>query len=121
MKKFLLNILLLVCKEYHKNYKKNMLDSIENEFESHVKNLLKIILYSLYSPSEFFAIQIHNSIVGYGTADEQLIRSIISRADIDMKKIKKYYKKIYEKDMIQEVNEDLSGSYKTLIEGLMKK
>ena len=38
-----------------------------------------------------------------------------------MKKIKKYYKKIHNKDMIQEVNDDLSGAYKTIIEGLMKK
>lgn len=113
--------LLLVCKEYHKNHKKNMLDSIDNEFDGNVKNLLKIILYALYSPSEYFAIQIHNSVVGYGTADDQLIRSIVSRADIDMKKIKKYYKKIHNKDMIQEVNDDLSGAYKTIIEGLMKK
>ena len=113
--------LLLVCKEYHKNHKKNMLDSVDSEFDGHVQKLLKIILYSLYSPSEFFAIQIHNSVVGYGTADDTLIRSIISRADVDMKKIKKYYKKIYNKDMIQEVNDDLSGSYKTIIEGLMKK
>ena len=113
--------LLLVCKEYHKNHKKNMLDCIDNEFKSDVRNLLKIILYSLYSPSEFFAIQIHNSVAGIGTADDQLIRSIISRADIDMNKIKKYYKKIYNKDMIEEVNDDLSGSYKTIIEGLMKK
>ena len=113
--------LLLVCKEYHKNHKKNMLDCIDNEFDSHVQKLLKIILYSLYSPSEFFAIQIHNSVVGMGTADDQLIRSIISRADVDMKKIKKYYKKIYNKEMIDEVNNDLSGSYKTIIEGLMKK
>ena len=98
-----------------------MLDSIDNEFDGNVKNLLKIILYALYSPSEYFAIQIHNSIVGYGTADDQLIRSIVSRADVDMKKIKKYYKKIHNKDMIQEVNDDLSGAYKTIIEGLMKK
>ena len=113
--------LLLVCKVYHKNHKKNIIDCIENEFDSHVKNLLKIILYSLYSPSEFFANQIHNSVAGMGTADDQLIRSIIPRADIDMKKIKKYYKKLFNKDMIEEVNNDLSGSYKNIIEGLMKK
>ena len=82
--------LLLVCKEYHKNHKKNMLDTIDNEFNSHVRDLLKIILYSLYSPSEFYARQIYNSVAGLGTADNKLIRSIIARADIDMKKIIKY-------------------------------
>ena len=113
--------LLLVCKEYHKNHKKNMLDSIESEFDGNVKNLLKIILYSLYSPSEYFAIIIHNSVVGAGTADDTLIRCIISRADVDMKKIKKYYKKIFNKEMIQEVEADLSGSYKEIIKGLINK
>ena len=38
-----------------------------------------------------------------------------------MKKIKKYYKQIYSKDMIEQVNSDLSGSYKKIIEGLMNK
>ena len=113
--------LLLTCKEYHKNHNKNMLDTIDNEFDGHTRDLLKIILYGLYSPSEFFAKQIHDSVEGLGTADNKLIRSIISRADIDMKKIKKYYKKIYNKEMIEQVNADLSGSYKTIIEGLMNK
>ena len=113
--------LLLVCKEYHKNHKRNMLDSIEEEFSSHTKDLLKIVLYSLYSPSEFYARTIQMSIAGAGTADNKLIRSIIARSEKDMAKIKKYYKKIHNKDMIQEVNDDLSGAYKTIIEGLMKK
>ena len=113
--------LMLTCKEYHKNYKKNMLDIIENEFDGHTRELLKIILYGLYSPSEFYAKQIHDSVDGLGTADNKLIRSIIARADVDMKKIKKYYKKIYSKDMIEQVNSDLSGSYKKIIEGLMNK
>ena len=113
--------LLYVCKEYHRNYKKIMLDVIENEFSSDVKNLLKFILYSIFSPSEFFAIQIHNSIVGLGTSDSKLIRSIISRVNVDMKRIKKYYKKLYNKDMIEEVKDDISGSYQKVIEGLLNK
>ena len=113
--------LLYVCKEYHRNYKKIMLDVIESEFSSNVKDLLKFILYSIFSPSEFFAIQIHNSIVGLGTSDSKLIRTIISRADIDMKRIKKYYKKLYNKDMVEEVKDDISGTYQKIIEGLINK
>ena len=113
--------LLLVCKEYHKNHKRNMLDSIEEEFSSHTKDLLKIVLYSLYSPSEFYARNIQMSIAGMGTADNKLIRSIIARSEKDMAKIKKYYKKIYDKDMIEDVNNDTSGSYKNILDGLMQK
>ena len=113
--------LLYVCKEYHRNYKKLMLDVIDNEFSSNVKDILKFILYSIFSPSEFFAIQVHNSVVGLGTSDSKLIRTIISRADVDMKRIKKYYKKLYSKDMIEEVKDDISGSYQKIIEGLINK
>ncbi len=112
--------MLMVCKEYHRQYKRIMLDAIDEEFSSSVKDLLKIILYSMFSPSQYFAIKIHDSVAGLGTSDNKLIRSIISRADVDMKKIKKYFKKIYSKDMEEEVKNDLSGSYQKIIEGLIK-
>ena len=111
--------LLLVCKEYEKNHKKHMLDTIEGEFSSNEKDLLKIILYALYSPYEYFAKQIHSAIEGAGTSDKKLIRCIISGADLDMKKIKKYYKKIFNKEMNDDVKDDISGSYQKLIEGLI--
>ena len=113
--------LLLVCKEYHKNHKKNMLDVIDNEFDSHVRDLLKIILYSLYAPTEFYARQINGAVSGIGTADNKLIRSIIARADIDMKKICKYYKKIFNKEMVDDVKGDTSGNYQKILVGLINK
>ena len=115
------NELLLVCKEYHKKYKKNMLDVIENEFNGNEKKLMTVILYSLFSPSEFFAKQIMDSIKGVGTDDVKLIRSIITRYSIDMKKVKKYFKKMYNKELLDEVKEDVSGSYGRILEALINK
>lgn len=112
--------LLLVCKEYEKNHKKHMLDTIEGEFSSHVKDLLKIILYGLFSPSEYYAKQIYDSIAGVGTSDKKLVRCVVSRSEVDMGRIKKYYKKLFNKDMIEDVKGDIKGSYFTLMEGLMK-
>ena len=37
----------------------------------------------------------HDSVAGLGTADNKLIRNIITRSEIDMDKIKKYFKIIY--------------------------
>ena len=113
--------LLLVCKEYHKKYKKNMLDVISGEFDGNVKKLLNVILYSMFSPSEYFAEQIMYSVSGAGTNDSQLIRCIISRYSIDMKKVKKYYKKLYNKDLLDEVKADVSGSYGKILESLINK
>ena len=111
----------LVGKEYHKNYKKNIVLVINNEFTGNEQNLLKDILYALYSPSEYFARKIYDAVDGIGTADDQLIRCLVSRYEIDMKLIKRYFKQIYKKDMIQRVNEDTSGEYQKLLEGLMSK
>ena len=112
--------LLIVCKEYEKNHKKHMLDTLEGEFSGVEKDLLKIILYALYSPYEYFAKQIHSAIEGAGTEDDKLIRCIVSGAELDMKKIKKYYKKIFNKDMNEDVKGDLSGNYQKIIEGLIE-
>ena len=98
-----------------------MLDVIENEFNGNEKNLLTVILYSLFSPSEFFAKQIMESIKGVGTDNSKLIRSIISRYSIDMKKVKKYFKKMYNKELLDEVKDDVSGSYGKILEALINK
>ena len=111
----------IVGKEYHKNYKKNIVQVISNEFTGNEQHLLKDILYGLYSPSEYFARKIHDAVDGIGTADDQLIRCIVSRCEIDMKLIKRYFKQLYKKDMIERVNEDTSGEYQKLLEGLMSK
>ena len=112
--------LLLVCKEYHKNYKKNMLDTIDNEFGSHVQTLLKVILYSLYSPAEYCAKTINSAVAGAGTSDNRLIRCVLSRTGVDMKKIKKYYKKLFNKEMEEDIKGDLSGAYSDVIIGVLK-
>ena len=115
------NELLIVCKEYHKKYKKNMLDVIENEFNKNEKKLLTVMLYALFSPSEFFAKQIMESIKGIGTDDVKLIRSVITRYSIDMKKVKKYFKKMYNKELLDEVKDDVTGSYGKILEALINK
>ena len=115
------NELLIVCKEYHKKYKKNMLDVIENEFTGNEKKLLTVMLYALFSPSEFFAKQIMESIKGVGTDDVKLIRSVITRYSIDMKKVKKYFKKMYNKELLDEVKDDVTGSYGRILEALINK
>ena len=113
--------LLLVCKEYHKKYKKNMLDVLKSEFDGNEKNLLIRILYSMFSPSEYFAEQIMYAVAGAGTNDAQLIRCIISRYSIDMKKVKKYYKKLYNKELLDAVKGDVAGNYGKILEALINK
>ena len=109
----------IVGKEYHLNHKKNLVSVIENEISGDLKKLFKRILYGLLSPSEYFARQINGAVKGIGTNDTQLIRSIVSRMDEDMKMIKKYYKKLFGKEMAEDIKGDTSGNYQKLLLALI--
>ena len=111
--------LALVGKEYHKKYKKNIVHVIENEIDGDLQKLFKSILYGIISPSEYFARQINGAVKGIGTNDTQLIRSVVSRMDIDMKMIKKYYRKLFGKNMGEDIKGDTSGNYQKLLLALI--
>ena len=111
----------LVSKEYHKHYKKIITEVIKSEFSGNEQKLFLDIFYGLFNPSEYYARKIHDSVDGIGTADDQLIRCIVSRCEDDMDLIKRYFKQIFNKNMIERISEDISGDYKKLIEGLIPK
>ena len=111
--------LALVGKEYDKNYKKNLVEVIQSEFSGINQDILIGILYGLINPSEYFARIIFKCVDGAGTADDRLIRSIVARAEVDMDLIKRFFKQIFNKDMIERVKEDSSGDYSRLLEFLM--
>ena len=55
-----------------------------------------------------------------GTDDETLIRVIVTRHEIDLPLIKEVYEKMYDADMIEDIIDDTSGDYQTLLVSLVK-
>ncbi|CAL4900483.1 unnamed protein product [Urochloa decumbens] len=77
---------------------------------------LKTAVWCLASPEKHFAEVIRSSIVGLGTDEESLTRAIISRAEIDMQKVKEEYKVMYpNKTVTSDVNGDTSGYYNGIL------
>ena len=107
-----------VGKEYHKKYKKNIVKVIESEMDGDLKKLFKSILYGLLAPSEYFARQINGAVKGVGTNDTQLIRSIVTGKEC-MKMINKYYKKLFGKNMAEDIKADTSGNYQKILLSLI--
>lgn len=50
-----------------------------------------------------------------------LIRIIVSRAEIDLYRIKKYYKQIYKKELVDEIKSETSREYCNLLVALVSK
>ena len=113
--------LMVVAREYHKANGRSLYKAIDNEFSFNIKKLLQTVMYVLISPSEYFATRIRQAIKGAGTDDKMLIRVIVTRHEIDMNIIKQYFKQLYAKDMVKEVEDDVSGDYKKLLIGLLNK
>ena len=107
--------LICISREYHKLTGNTLITAIENEFSGDIKKLLKTVLYVLISPHEYFATRIHDAIVGLGTNEKILTRVMVTRGEIDLPKIKQYYKKLYGKDMLEEIKDDVSGNYKKIL------
>ena len=104
-----------IAREYHKISGHTILDGINKEFSGNTKKALRSIVYATISPSEYFATRVKDAIKGFGTNDHLLIRVLVTRDEIDMPQIKQYYKQLYGKDMIEDIKNDISGDYRTLM------
>ena len=108
--------LVSISKEYNKSTQKLITQTINEHFKGNVKNLLNAILMAKISPSEYYANVMHESI-----DDENIIlKVIISRAEIDFTQIKKYYLKLYENNVVNDIKKD-SHEYTNLLVAICNK
>ena len=109
------NEIIAINNEYSKISKKNLIQAIDGEFSGKIKKLLKTAVYGIVNPSEYFATRVSEAVKGLGTNDKLLMRILISRDEIDMPQIKEAYHKLYNRDLVDDVKNDLSGDYKKLM------
>lgn len=106
--------LMAINKWYTKLSNKHLATSIDKEFSGNIKKALLSILESSTSPAEYFAKVINKAIKGMGTNDNMLIRTLISREEIDMTMIRAQYEALFKKKMIDDITGDTSGDYQKI-------
>lgn len=107
--------LIEISKAYYELAGHSLLEAIDKEFSGDCKKAFRTIVYASISPSEYFATRVYQAVKGWGTNNKLLMRVLITRDEIDMPQIKEWYKKLYNKDMVQAVKDDLSGDFKKLM------
>ncbi|KAG6476467.1 annexin D3-like [Zingiber officinale] len=98
-------------KHYIENYGKHIVEDIEVIDKSQFARVLKTAIWCLASPEKHFARVVRTSVVGLGTDEDSLTRAIVSRAEIDLRKIKEEYKIQYKTTLKSDVIDDTSGDY----------
>ncbi|GMI83282.1 ANNEXIN 3, annexin 3 [Hibiscus trionum] len=84
-----------------------------------MESLLKIIILCIDSPEKHFAEVVRSAIIGLGTNEDSLTRAIISRAEMDMMKVKSEYLNIYKSNLDDAVIGDTSGEYRKFLVTLL--
>ena len=105
--------MLIISKEYNKSTQKLITETIDKNFKGEVKRLLKAILIAKISPSEYYANLIYEAISG--SLLDECARLLVTRAEIDLNQIKKYYKKLYENDITEDIRSKDSNEYTNLL------
>ncbi|XP_030492280.2 annexin D3 [Cannabis sativa] len=83
------------------------------------ESVLKVIICCLDSPEKHFAEVIRDSIVGFGTDEDSLSRAIVSRAEIDLMKVREEYQNLYKTSLDDAVVGDTSGDYEDFLMTLL--
>ncbi|KAI8485420.1 Annexin A7 [Branchiostoma belcheri] len=113
------NQLRAIFKEYEKIAGKDILDAIKSECTGSLEDgYLTIAGIALDTPA-YFAALLNRSMSGAGTEDDDLIRGVVTRSEIDMEYIKKKYEEMYEKPLADAIADDCGGDYKKCLIALV--
>ncbi|PON49554.1 Annexin [Parasponia andersonii] len=105
------------------SYKMTYGNPIEQDVKScgngNLESLLKVVICCLESPEKHFAEVIKDSTVGLGTDEDSLTRAIVTRAEIDLMKVREQYQNLYKTNLDDAVVDDTSGDYKDFLMSLL--
>jgi len=104
-----------ISRQYYSWYNKTLMEEIERLFSSDTRRIFKTIIYSLLSPSEYFAYRLNKAMKGISTKDTILIRVLVTRDEIDISRIKRYFNQLYNKTLYDAVKKAVSGDYQKLL------
>ncbi|XP_038050940.1 annexin-B12-like [Patiria miniata] len=101
--------------EYDKISDKGIEGAIISETSGDLQDGFLSLVKSVRDTQSFFAERLYKSMKGLGTNDEMLIRCVVSRAEIDLAKIKEIFLANYGQSLGQFIKDDTSGAYRDLL------
>ncbi|RWR75113.1 annexin D5-like protein [Cinnamomum micranthum f. kanehirae] len=105
---------------YQKLYGHSLEKAVEKETSGSYEDGLLTLLRCAKNPAKYFAEVLYNAMKGAGTSDTTLIRTVVTRAGIDMEDVKKEYAQAYKKSLKDAIHKDTSGDYRTFLISLVE-
>lgn len=109
-----------VFDEYEKVAGHDIEKAIEKEFSGDSKKAYLALIECTRSLPKYFAHQLYNAMKGLGTRDNDLIRIIVSRSEIDLALIRDQFERIYNKPLTEYIKSECSGAYRDALISIVK-
>lgn len=106
---------------YKQLYGKTLEEDIKTCGKGDLISLLNVVVWCIECPEKHFAKVIRDSIVGLGTDEDSLNRAIVTRAEIDLLKVRFEYANMYKSSLDDDVIGDTSGDYMDFLLTLLGK
>jgi annexin A7/11 len=107
--------------EYIKISQRDIVNSIEREMSGDLKAGFLAVVKCARNRPQYFAEQLYKSMKGAGTADDTLIRIVVSRSEVDMVEIKREFTAKYHKTLSKMIEGDTSGDYRRMLIAIVGK
>ncbi|KAJ8900168.1 hypothetical protein K2173_024808 [Erythroxylum novogranatense] len=106
-------------KSYEQRFGNHIHEDIKASGNGTLESLLGVVIWCIDTPEKHFAEVIRTSILGLGTDEDSLTRAIVTRAEIDLKKVRAEYLKMYKSSLDNDVTGDTSGDYRRFLMTLL--
>lgn len=89
--------------------------ALDMELGGDIEDCLIDIVKCSWNKSAFFAEKLHKATEGHGTCEDTLIRVLVSRSEVDLKKIVQEYRAMYDVSLQEAILMDTKGHYETIL------
>jgi len=100
---------------YKKHTGQDMAKVIEKEMSKDLKRAYLTLVHYIEDPITYYSEVLYRSMKGLGTDDNTLIRTVLSRCEIDLGDIKKRYEKLHQKTLGKAIKSETSGDYRKIM------
>ncbi|KAJ3605005.1 hypothetical protein NHX12_027056 [Muraenolepis orangiensis] len=93
----------------------NLPMALDMHLKGDIEDCLIDIAKWAWSTPAFFAEKLHNAMKGHGTCEYTLIRVLVSRSEVDLKRIVEEFQAMYGKPLQECISEETKGHFETLL------
>ncbi|VDI79149.1 annexin A4 [Mytilus galloprovincialis] len=102
---------------YKTLYGRDLEEDLRSELSGHFESLC---IYRLTPSTEFDAKCLRKAMKGIGTKEVTLIEILCSHNNSEIKDIKEDYRKVYERDLEEDIKEETSGDFQRILVSLLQ-